>query len=228
MDRASRRAVKSALEEFAERTGKTVEDGIDRIARATGKVLVTKVQPFGYKKGAKFIENIGKQVDQVAFAVNIGAYPATSDIRSAHYAARAAENPQGKIRLRSFKSVKGKKWLDLISTGDKEAYKRKQQAKAGQAKGAWIAASNDVGKEKLSGVAAWVQRHAASGYGSAKKSGEGLKYKVSLENRTPYLPRIQKNSDVKAALTMGLRNGLKSIVHAINGEIKKANKLLSQ
>tara|TARA_R110000868_G_scaffold106895_1_gene292803 strand:+ start:914 stop:1618 length:705 start_codon:yes stop_codon:yes gene_type:complete len=232
MNRETRRKFKSALEEFAMRTGKSVEDGIDEIAMSAGRELAKKVQPYGLTdtQGNKFIGNIGKQIDYAWMAVNLGAAPATGDMRAAHYAMRMAggRKGRGKYPFPKIKKERGQRWLNLISVSEKEAYKRKQQAKAGQAKGAWVSATNKIGSTKLSGIAAWISRHDKSGYGTAKKTGEGLKYKVSMENTTPYLSSIQSNKKIAQAIAYGLKNGMKRLEKVIEGEIKKANKLLSQ
>ena len=212
------------------RAGKSVEESIEVMAMSSGRQLAHTVQPYGLgsAKGAKFIKRIGNQVDQVWFGTNLGAYPSTGDIKAAHYGQRMNGDKKGNVEYRKFRKERGQKWLDLISVGEKEAYKRKQQAKAGQAKGAWVAAANSVGKAKLSGVAAWIARHDKSSYGLSQKSGEGLKYKVSMENSTKYISyRIQPKKEVNSALRSGLKNGQKHLQHVIDGDIKKANKLLS-
>jgi hypothetical protein len=230
MNRETKRRMKSAVEEFARRTGKAAEDGINEIAMSGGKRLAHTVQPFGISaaKGEKFKKSIGNQVDQVFFGVNMGAYPATGDIKAAHYAQRVGgSGRKGSVKFRQFRKERGQKWLDLISVGEKEAYKRKEQAKAGRAKGAWVAATNDIGGKKLSGVAAWIARHDKSRTGTGKKTGDGLKYKASLENKTPYITHIQPDKAVATAIAFGLKNGMKRIQKVIDGEIKKANRKLS-
>jgi hypothetical protein len=230
MNRETKRRLRSTIEEFALRTGKSVEDGINEIAMSAGRRLAHTVQPYGITatSGAKFVKSIGNQVDQVWFGVNLGAYPPTGDIRAAHYEQRfSGSGRKGSVKFRQFRKERGQKWLDLITVGQKEDYKRKQQAKAGRAKGAWVAATNDLGGKKLSGVAAWIARHDKSSMGTAKKTGAGLKYKAELENKTPYLTSIQPDRAVAAAVTFGLKNGMKRIQKVIDGEIRKANKKLS-
>lgn len=230
MDREAKRRIKSTLEEFAMRTGKSVEDGINEIAMSAGRRLAHTVQPFGLTaaKGAKFIKSIGNQVDQTWFGVNLGAYPATGDIKKAHYDQRmSGSGRKGSVKFRQFRKERGQKWLDLIDVAQKEEYKRKQQAKAGRAKGAWVSATNSIGGKRLSGVAAWIERHDKNSLGTANKTGKGMEYKVSLENRTSYLPHIQPARKVAESITFGLKNGLKRMQKVIDGEIEKANRKLS-
>ena len=230
MNIESKRKFKSVMEEFMHRAGKSTEESIDVMAMSAGRQLAHTVQPYGLgtAKGNKFIRSIGNQVDQVWFGVNLGAYPASGDMRAAHRAQRMQGDKKGAVGYRKFTKQRGKRWLDLISQGEKEAYKRKMQARAGQAKGAWVAAANSVGKSRLSGIAAWIARHDKSSHGTSQKAGEGLKYKVSMENTIYYLKyRVQPTKAVKSSLRLGLKNGTKHLQHIIDGEIKKANKLLS-
>jgi hypothetical protein len=230
MNLESKRKFKSAMDEFLHRSGKSTEESIDVMAMSAGKQLASKMQPYGLnqKQGEKFKRNIGRQVEQVWFGVNLGEYPATGDIRAAHRDQRMAGKNKGTVEFRKFQKKRGQRWLDLISVGDKENHKRRMQARAGQAKGAWIAAANSIGKSRLTGLPAWVSRHDNSSYGKSQKTGEGLKRKASMENTIFYIKyRIQPSSQVKSAMRLGLKNGTKHLQHLINGEIKKANRLLS-
>lgn len=214
--------MENTLLEFAARTGKHVEDGINEIARSAARKLAHTVQPYGLtaEKGAQFQKSIGSQVDRAWFGTNLGAFPQTTDMREAHYQARR----NGVVPKRLFRKEKGKPWLDLISSADRDAYKLKAQAKAGRAKGAWVEAANAIGGGKMSGVAQWILRHATGGYGEAIKSGEGLKYTVELKNRTPYLQHIQTERAIAQAVAYGLKNGFSRITKIIEKEIEKANR----
>lgn len=198
---------KKLLDKFSKSTGKAVETGIKEIAMSSARALCIKVQPFGVKasRGKQFIENVGRQVDQAFFGVNLGAYPATNDIKQAHYAARR----NGKVPPRQFRKERGKKWLGLISESDKQSYRVKAQAKAGRAKGAWVESGNSLGVAKMSGIPQWISRHDSTGYGGHKMEGRSLSAQVSLWNKTPYIRSIQPDSAVKAALAQGRKNGIK-------------------
>ena len=215
--------MEDTLQEFAKLTGKTVEDGINDIARSVARKLADRVQPYGLKsdKGEKFKKSIGHQVDRVWF----GAFPATTDMKAAHYSARNGSR-KGTVPHRLFRKEKGKPWLDLIPGTERDSYKRKAQAKAGRAKGAWVEAANAIGGPKLSGIADWIGRHASGGFGSASKTGKGLDYQVTLENRTPYLGRILPDATVAKSMANGLKNGFTRLQKIIEKEIEKANRKL--
>ena len=219
--------MEDTLQEFAKLTGKTVEDGINDIARSVARKLAEQVQPYGLKsdKGEKFKKSIGHQVDRVWFGVNMGAFPATTDMKAAHYSARNGSR-KGTVPHRLFRKEKGKPWLDLIPGTERDSYKRKAQAKAGRAKGAWVEAANAIGGPKLSGIADWIGRHASGGFGSASKTGKGLGYQVTLENRTPYLGRILPAATVAKSMANGLKNGFTRLQKIIDKEIEKANRTL--
>jgi hypothetical protein len=224
MDKATLRKVEDTLKKFAEVTGKTVEDGIREISSSTAKSLAISMQPYGMNDniGKRFESNIAKQVDSAWFGTNLGAYPQTSDMQQAHNNARV----NGVVPIRSFRKEKGKPWLDLISVSDRNSYKKKQMAKAGRAKAAWIRCGNEIyTKRKISKVPQWVSRHVNNAYGSTSESGEGLKYKVIMTNHTPYLTnRMQSDRSVAKALADSMKNGLKRIQKIIDKEIEKANK----
>lgn len=222
IDRASRRKMEQTLEKFAAVTGKRVEDGIEDVARSAARKLAHTVQPYGLSKskGDKFQKSIGTQVDRAWFGTNLGAFPATTDMREAHYQARR----HGVVPKRLFRKEKGKPWLGLIPVTERDAYKVKAQAKAGRAKGAWVQAANDIGGPKMSGVAQWIDRHNTGGYGEAIKSGKGLEYTVELRNRTPYIESIQTTKAIAQAAAYGLKNGFKRIAKIIDKEIEKANR----
>ena len=217
--------MEDTLRMFAAILNKTVEDGINEMGSSVARKLADRVQPYGLKsdKGKKFIESIGRQVDRVWIGVNLGALPATSDMKTVHYAARNGSR-KGVVPDWQFRRQKSKPWLGLIPTSEREIYKRKVQAKAGRAKGAWIEAGNAIGGKKLSGIANWIARHAAGGYGSATKSGKELNYKLTLENRTPYMGRILPPDTVEKTVALGVKNGFNRISKTIDKAIEKANR----
>ena len=219
--------MEDTLQEFAKLTGKTVEDGINDIARSVARKLADRVQPYGLKsdKGEKFKKSIGHQVDTVWFGVTLGAFPASTDMKAAHHAARNGAR-KGTVPFRRFRKEKGNPWKELIPVTERDSYKRKMQAKAGRAKGAWIEAGNAIGGKNLSGIAEWINRHASGGFGSASKTGKGLDYQVTLENRTPYLGRILPDATVAKSMANGLKNGFTRLQKIIKKEIEKANRKL--
>lgn len=215
--------MEKTLNEFAKVTGKTVEDGINGIGKSVARKLADRVQPYGLKSNKKFIESIGRQVDRVWLGVNLGALPATSDMKTVHYAARNGSR-KGVVPDWEFRKQKGKPWLGIIPSTARDSYKKKAQAKAGRAKGAWIEAGNAIGGPKLSGIATWIERHASGGYGSATKSGKNLNYNLTLENTTPYLGRILPPATVEKTLALGVKNGFNRIIKTIEKTIEKANR----
>lgn len=208
------------VEEYAAKTGKGLERGVKEIAMSSARRLAMKVQPFGLgkDKGAKFIANIGRQIDQAYIGVNLGAYPATNSMEEAHMSQRK----NGKIRPRKFRKEKGQPWLKLITQAQKEEYKRKIQKKAGRAKGAWVQAGNSLNVGKMSGVTDWIKRHSTSGYGGSSVTGLGFNTVVELFNKTPYLRSIQRDRDVQAALIAGRQKGFERLEIIL----KKLNKTI--
>lgn len=219
IDKQSQAETKRLLAEFERLTGNGIERGIEEVAMSVGRRLAHTVQPYGTSaaKGKKFEESIGYQVDRAWFGTNLGAFPNNSSMRAAHYAARR----NGVVPQRLFRKEQGKPWLGLISEAERDRYKRTAQEKAGRAKAAWVEAAGKIGNGKISGIAKWIKRHVGSGYGAANKTGKGMKYKVELENRAPYLRKIQPPSAVQSAIKTGFKNGYTRIQRIIDAELRK-------
>ena len=213
------------LAEFAAATGKTAEDGMKRIAKASCKRLASTVQPYGLKGGDKmdkFEKSIGFQVDRAWFGTNLGAFPATNNMKDAHYAARR----DGVVPQRLFRKEKGKPWLGLIPASERDTYKKIAVAKAFRAKAAWVKIANDLGKPKMSGVSTKIDRHLANARGSYKLSGTGINTVIQISNDTTYIKKIQYTEDVQKAALDGMKNGLKWMTITTQKTIEKANRQL--
>ena len=223
LTRSSRKETERLLEKYAEITGKGVEDGIKEVGKSVARRLAITVQPFGISsaKGKKFMESIGHQVDRVFVGVNMGYLPRNS-IASAHAAARR----DGSVprRKSAYRSKAGHRWKNIISTGEKEQYKRKVQAHAGIAKSCWITAGEMLGDGKITGVAQWIRRHVGKG-GKSQVSGRGVKAVIEMENTTGYIGSIQNDRAVQSAIKTGYRNGYERLVHIMKQAEKKAAKL---
>jgi len=224
IDKNSIKSTQDIIEQFVAATGKGAEEAIEIMAFSAGRRLINTVQPYGLKGGKKFEENIARQINQVFIATNLGQYGEQRDIRAAHNTRRrnGRVSPAGKIT-----KVKGEKWKGVISESEKDRYVRDQQEKAGQAKGAWVEAINSIGKSNISGIPAWIKRHASSGFGKSRKEGEGLKTKITIINETPYMTtRMQKPQDLMKAAQDGFANGMRRLSQLAAKAEEKANKAL--
>jgi hypothetical protein len=200
-------SVINTLRQLEAITGKSVETGIKEMALSTARALATKMQPYGVSGGGKakkFQENIEKQITQVFIGVNLGEYPETTNLESAHRSARR----RGRVRGEKITKEGGKRWKWLIDDNQKKRVVDDKQAKAGRAKAGWITAGNSLGVGKISRIGRWIDRHVGKGYGESRVTGKRLRAKVELENRTPYLSFLQKERDVRAALKEGREKGL--------------------
>ena len=222
IDKDARKRMEETIKKFSEVTGKSVEDGINDIARSTARRLAFTVQPYGLNTdiGKKFQESIGHQVDRAWFGVNLGAYPETNSMRDAHNSARK----NGVVPKRLFRKEKGNYWRGLINKSERDRYKESQMAKAGRAKGAWIECGNNLNGPKISGVAQWINRHNNKGYGVNEFSGKGLSYKVQMTNSTPYMTdKMQSERSIADSMAYGFKNGFKRLEKIIQKHIEKAN-----
>lgn len=212
------------LAEFAKATGKTAEEGMKRIAKSSCRRLATTVQPFGLKGGrlAKFKKSVAAQVDRAWFGTNLGAFPATNNMRDAHYAARV----NGSVPKRLFRKEKGKPWLDLIPASERDTYKKIAVEKVGRAKAAWVKIANDLGKPNMGGLGVEITRHLDDARGSFTISGEGIKTAIKISNKTTYIKKIQYTEDVAKAAADGMKNGLKWMTITTAKTIEKANREL--
>lgn len=194
---------------------KSIEDGVREMAMSTTRSLAMKVQPYGLseKIGARFEKNIGREIDFVAYSVRTDQAFGARTIEDAHMKMRR----NGSVRIRRIRQAAV---TNPIPQGEIEQYKRKQIAKAGRAKAGWLDCALQLGG-KLSGVGAWIKRHANGKWG--RVSGVGTK-KISMTNLTPYLTGPQSAKSVRSALEQGRKNGLKFIAKQVRGAIKKAEK----
>ena len=224
MDDATVAKFEKTLADFVTATGKTAEEGMKRIAKSACRRLASTVQPYGLKGGrlAKFEKSVAAQVDRAWFGTNLGAFPATNNMRDAHYGARR----NGKVAKQLFRKEKGKPWLDLISGSDRENYKKIAVEKVGRAKAAWVKISNDLGKPKMSGLDSIINRHLNDARGTKTISGEGLTTAVTISNDTTYIKKIQFTEDVAKAAAEGMKNGLKWMTITTAKTIEKANRQL--
>ena len=215
--------MEQVLEDFAKATGKNVEAGIAMIGKSAGRKLADRTQRFGLKHGPKLWSALEKQIWQVYFGVNLGAYPQSNNIKDAHYAARR----NGRVPHRKFRKEKGNKWQWHIGKEKTEAYIRLQKKKLGRAKAAWVTAADEAGDGKLTKIPAWISRHLPSPYGGAIVKGEGLKRTVEIYNKVPYLDsKTMKNEELANATAFGMKNGFKRIVKITEKDIEKANRKL--
>ena len=224
MDAATVAKFERTLAEFEAATGKTAEEGMTRIAKSACRRLASTVQPYGLKGGrlAKFEKSVALQVDRAWFGTNLGAFPATNNMKDAHYAARR----NGKVRKQLFQKEKGKPWLDLIPASERDTYKKIAVEKVGRAKAAWVKIANNLGKPKMSGLDSIITRHLNGARGSFVFSGEGTKTEIKISNDTTYIKRIQYTEDVQKAALDGMKNGLKWMTITTQKNIEKAKRQL--
>lgn len=224
MDKATVAKFEKTLSDFVAATGKTAEEGMTRIAKSACRRLASTVQPYGLKGGrlAKFEKSVAAQVDRAWFGTNLGAFPATNSMRDAHFAARR----NGRVAKQLFRKQKGKPWLALIPTSERDTYKKIAVEKVGRAKAAWVKISNDLGKPKMSGLDSIITRHLPDARGDKTVSGTGLQTAITISNNVPYIKKIQYTEDVAKAAAEGMKNGLKWMTITTAKAIEKANRQL--
>jgi hypothetical protein len=211
------------ITEFESATGKTAEEGMKRIAKSSCKRLAITVQPYGIQEHMeKFQKSVAAQVDRAWFGTNLGAFPATNNMKDAHYGARR----NGVVPKRLFRREKGKPWLNLIPQSERENYKKLAMAKIGRAKAAWVKIANDLGKPNMSGVNGIIKRHLNGAKGSHNVSGKGMNTAVHISNETSYIKKIQYTEDVAKAAADGMKNGMKWMTITTAKTIEKANQKL--
>lgn len=218
IDRATKRKMEKVIEDFAKATGKTAEDGIRRIAVAGAKQLATKVQPYGITGTAqKKLHNIVAAQSHRAIK-NANVEGIEGNAASVHLRARKSGRVPREIQ------TKGKFKRAPISVNDRNAHVDNQVKKVGRAKAAWIEAGESIG-EKIT-VQKWLRQNIGGGYGTATTRGKGIEYTVTLNNKTPYIRKIQFTQDVAAAVVTAMKNSFKGMMTATQKAIEKANRSL--
>jgi hypothetical protein len=211
---------KRLLKNFERLTGKGIETGIKEMALSSARALATKMQPYGVTdrgRSKKFQDNIEKQIAQIFIGVNLGVYPETGSLESAHRAARR----RGRVRGEKITKEGGKRWKGVIDQSQLRQLAVEKQSRAGRAKAGWIAAGNSLGVAKMSKIGAWINRHVGKGYGTSHVMGRGLKTQIQLQNRTPYLSYLQKEREVRAALKEGREKGITRLRIIVDKQTKK-------
>ena len=217
IDRTTQRRMEEVLRNFAAATGKTVEDGINQIARGAAKQLAIKVQPFGIdaKTQQMLHKLVAKQAHRAISNANVEGIQGTA--ASVHTKARVRRG-----RVPKDLATKGQYKRSPISSSERNAYVDKVVKKIGQAKAAWIEAGEKVDGKKIT-VKRWLRTHVGGGFGSATKKDKGMNYSVELENSTPYIKSIQFTEDTQDAVTTAYVNGFKWMQTTIRKQIEKAN-----
>lgn len=220
IDRTTQRRMEEVLRNFAEATGKTVEDGINQIARGAAKQMAIKVQPYGITGKANDILHgaVAKQAHRAISNANVQGIQGSA--ASVHTKARDRRG-----RVPKDLATRGQFKRSPVSLSERNAHVDKVVKKIGQAKAAWIEAGEKVTGEKIT-VQKWLRTHVGGGFGSATKKDKGMSYSVELQNSTPYIGSIQFTEDTKDAVTTAYVNGFKWIQITIAKEIEKANQEL--
>jgi hypothetical protein len=206
------------LETFTKQTGKSFEDGIDMLAVSTGKRLISTVKPYGLNKqvGDKYMLSIAKQVNRAIRHGNVeGQQGSASEIHSRN------RNKRGQVSKGL--NVDGQFKRKPVEISDRESQIDRKQAMAGIAKGAWYEAVNKVSDKKVTGVATWITKHDNKGNGICEKIGNGLKRRITLTNKVPYIRNIQSDSEIEKSIKTGYNNFLKQLQVVIDKHVAKAN-----
>jgi len=220
IDASARRKMERVIADFAKATGKTAEDGIRRIATTGARQLATKVQPYGITGAAQKLLHgaVAAQAHRSIRKANvegIGGNPETVQ-RGARVNGRV---PRSLVTKGKFKRAP-------ISVTDRNAHVDKQVKKIGRAKAAWIEAGESIqGGGKIT-VQKWLRQNVGGGYGTSTIKGNGMKYAVTLINRTPYIRKIQFTKDVAGAVIAAMKNSFKSMETATRKAIEKANRAI--
>lgn len=220
IDKATMRKMEKTISDFVKATGKTAETGIQKIAMIGAKQLAIKVQPYGITGKTKtMLHNIvAKQAHRAVSNANVEGINGSA--ASVHLKARKAGRVPRDI------PTKGQFKRAPISFAERNSHVDRQVKKIGRAKAAWIEAGENINGEKIS-VQKWLRSSAGGGFGKAIKKGKGMDHTVELQNRTPYVGKIQFTQDTAAAVAKAMKDGFKWIKTTTDKEIEKANRSLS-
>jgi hypothetical protein len=204
------------MSDFIEEAGRTESEAIQLLAKACAKELAITVPPFGLsaKVGNQYQKSIAKQVNRAIKAGNVKGTPGSA--ADVHQSFRMANGqvPKGL-------KTTGKYGRDPVSVRDKETLIDKRQHAAGIAKGAWIAAAERLNGKKISGVGAWVRRHAGKN-GSSDIRVERSGTTVMLTNSVSYINKLHRQTYIDRALKRGYMRNFRHmtiIVKKLRGEI---------
>lgn len=218
IDRATKRKMERVISDFAKATNQTAEDGIRRIAVLGARQLATKVQPYGITGEARKLLHGAAAAQSHRAISNANVEGIQGDAASVHLRARKGGRVPRDI------STRGRFKRSPISFAERNQHVDKQVKKVGRAKAAWIEAGESTG-EKIT-VQKWLRQNIGGGYGSATTRGKGIEYTVTLNNKTPYIRKIQFPQDVAAAVVAAMKNSFKGMITSTQKAIEKANRSL--
>jgi hypothetical protein len=219
IDQATRARMQKILLDFSKATGKTVEQGIQTMARSAASMLAIKTQPFGVseKTYGKMKNLIAKQAHRAISHANVAGIEGSA--KSVHRQIRVdGKVPKGLQTDGQFRR-------SPISFGERKHYVDMHVKTAGKIKAAWIEAGESVTGKRMP-AKPWIRRHIGKGRGKSEKSGEGLDYKITIINTIPWAGGLIYESDIEDATTGALKRSMNYFQRTIKKEIEKANRAL--
>jgi hypothetical protein len=205
--------------------------GETNAAKKTGEGAVMRDIGSVYSSASKIFKQLKAQsIDQAKgfyAAVKNGDYALAEDILkrsglrdrnaevgefdSSHH--RQSRNKRGRV---------SRNRAALITPSGKEirAYQAEVAKRVGFAKGAWIAAGQQLGR--LSRVPAWMRRHAGSGQGTGTRKGGENNPSASMNNNVGYVSGILTPAQISEALRLQREKMEAHINHVVSSNAKKA------
>lgn len=207
---------RSRMRDFIKEAGKTESEAVQLLAKACAKELAITVPPFGLsaKVGRQYQKSIAKQVDRAIKAGNVKGVQGSASTVHESFRISNGQVPKGL-------KTTGRYNRSPISVRDKETLIDKRQHAAGIAKGGWIASAERLNGNKISGVGAWVRRHAGKN-GSSDIRVERAGTSVLLTNSVSYISKLHRQSYIDTALKRGYMRNFRHmtiVVKKLRGEI---------
>lgn len=201
ISRESQQEFRRVLAEFQKKSGKSVEESVVELGKASARQLAMKVPPFGVssKVGDRFSGSIAKQVNRAVSAGNVAGRSGTAEQLHESYRNAKGQVPRGL-------EDRGRYRREPIPVREKEDLIDKRQKAAGIVKGAWLHCLLLIGG-KASGFGQWIRRHTHSGKATIRP--RGISTEVTLTNEIKWVSNVQNQKLVKMALNTALRNTIK-------------------
>ena len=131
------------VDRYERQVGRATGDAMRELAGVAARELADKTQPWGLTAtvGKKYAENIAKQVNKAIRRGNVEGIPGSAVVVHDHYRTHGRVDDPAKAPKAQFKRAP-------VPRPEVQKLIERRVARAGAAKGAWLAAGVDVGMSR--------------------------------------------------------------------------------
>jgi hypothetical protein len=213
ISRASREGFLRYLSRYQEHVGKAVETSFRELAAVGARELAYYTEPrkLTAAVGKKYAGNIAKQIFKAIRKGNVEGTPGDAPAVHGHY-----RNARGRVNFIG-EAPSGQFKRRPVDKAQVHRLIAEKVALAGSAKGAWIAAGEDLGLGQINKIPKWLRSRTKRG--DAQVIIRGASSTVILRNDVDYCANLITPNNIKKAIESAYRKQRKRMII----EIEKAS-----